>query len=511
MIRKIMFLCFAVVLITGALPDFVRGAEAKDEVLKIVAAQEPLTLDISQFGSGNDRVIVENWSEFLLGRETSGKVVPGLATAWKVSADGKRVDFTLRKGVKFHSGDLFTAKDVLFSWERARKKARDVTSGMLLVDKIEMVDDYHVTVTFKEPDVLFIPNLAWCPVISKTYYDRVGEDTFVKQPSGTGPYKVVGYRSGEYVDLERFEEYWGKKPPVKKARIDFVGEDTTRTAKLKAGEADLVHALPFTEVKEFEKSPNFKVVKFASGHPTRSILFGANNPKVPWYDKRVRLAMAHAINYDAIINICFGVPTHWAALGPGELGYDPTLKPYAYDPKKAKALLAEAGYPNGFDMNFYWAIGGRVPMQEEIVQALGSYFGAVGIRMKSVGEETAASLARRNNALKPDAEYVGLYTASFAGGVDPVQPLNGYFSSSGGRPVYSTPEITKLILEARGTMNNAKRAELIKKIVRMIYDQVGIIPIINNVSVYGMKKNVNFIPTRGVNFDYVLVKDMSVK
>jgi peptide/nickel transport system substrate-binding protein len=511
MTRKSLFFCAAMVLLIGAFPDFGHGAQAKDEVLKIVAAQEPLTLDISQFGSGNDRVIIENWGEFLLSRETSGKVVPGLATTWKISADGKRMDFTLRKGVKFHSGDLFTAKDVMFSWERARKKSRDVTSGLMLVEKFEIVNDYQVTVYFKEPDVLFIPNLAWCPVVSKSYFDKVGEDTFVKQPSGTGPYKVVSYRSGEYVDLERFEEYWGKKPPVKRARINFVGEDSTRTAKLKAGEVDFVHALPFTEVKEFEKSPNFKVVKFASGHPTRSILFGANNPKVPWHDKRVRLAMAHAINYEAIINICFGVPTHWAALGPNELGYDPTLKPYDYDPKKAKALLAEAGYPNGFDMSLYWGVGGRVPMQEEIVQALGAFFEVVGIRTKLVGEETAAALARRNNALKTDAEYVGFYTASFAGGVDPVQPLNGYFSSEGGRPVYSTPEITKLILEARSTLNNAKRAELIKKIVRLVYDQVGIIPIINNVSVYGMKKNINFIPTKGVNFDYVLVKDMIVK
>ena len=318
--------------------------------------------------------------------------------------------------------------------------------------------------------------------------------------------------TGEYVDIERYEEYWGKKPPVKSARIHFVGEDTTRISKLKAGEVDFVTGVPYTDVREIEKSSNFKVEKFASGHPTRSILFGANNPKVAWHDKRVRLAMALAIDCDSIIkNILHGVPTHWAALGPTELGYDPDLKPYAYDPKKAKALMAEAGFPNGFAVNLYFGVGGRVPMQQEIVEAIASYWEAVGIRTKLVGEETAASIARRNNALKPDAEYVAFYTASFAGGVDPCQPLNGYFSAEGGRPVYTTPEITNLIREAITMMDDRKRAEQIKKIVRTVYDQVGIIPIMNNVSVYGMKKNVDFMPTRGVNFDYLLVKDITVK
>ena len=127
-------------------------------------------------------------------------------------------------------------------------------------------------------------------------------------------------------------------------------------------------------------------------------------------------------------------PIRLAALAPHELGYDPAIKPYPYDPKKAKALLAEAGYPNGFDVNFYWQTGGRNPMTKEIVEAIASYWEAVGIRTKLIGEDTAASLARRNNALKPDAEYVAFYTAGVAGGVDPTQPLNGYFNSEGRSP-----------------------------------------------------------------------------
>jgi peptide/nickel transport system substrate-binding protein len=512
MTRSKMLFALMIVLLIGAFPGFGLAAPAKEAVLKTVIAQEPLTLDSTQFSSGNDRIVLDNWGEFLLSRDTSGKVIPGLASSWKVSPDGKRIDFTLRKGVKFHSGDLFTAKDALFSWERAREKSRDVKSGMVRVDRIEIVDDYHITVHFKEPDVVFILNLAWCPVVSKSYYDRVGEDTFATKPSGAGPYKMVDYRSGEYVDLERFEEYYGKKPPVKKARIYFVGEDSTRLAKLKAGEVDLIENVPYTDVKELEKSPIFKVVKWATVHPTRSVMFGINNPKVPWHDKRVRLAMALAINGKSIIdNLLLGIPMRYAGLAPYELGYDPALKPYAYDPKKAKALLAEAGYPNGFELSFYWQTGGRSPMTREIVEAIGSYWEAVGIRAKLVGEDTAASLARRNNALKPEAVYVGFYTAGVAGGVDPTQPLNSYFNAEGRSPVFTNPELTKVIKEGLTTMDVKKRGELIKKAVKLISDEVGIIPIHNTMTVWAMKKNVDFTPTLKVNFDFMYLKDMNVK
>jgi peptide/nickel transport system substrate-binding protein len=509
MTRNRMWFALLMVLLIGSVP-VCEGAQAKDEVLRIVAAQEPSTLDVSLFTSGNDRIVDENWGDFLLRKDTDGKIIPGLAS-WKVSADGKRIDFTLRKGVKFHSGDSFTAKDVLFAWERGKQKTPGIRSGLLSVERFEIVNDYQVTVYFKEPDILFIPNLAHCPVISKSYYERVGEETFSKQPSGTGPYKMVNYRPGEYVDIERFEEYWDKKPPVKNARIYFVGEDTTRLAKLKAGEVDLIQGVPYTDVKSLEKSPNFKIVNLATVHPTRSVMFGTNNPKMPWSDKRVRLAMALAIDCNSIIkDVLFGIPIRLAGLAPYELGYDPELKPYAYDPKKAKALLAEAGYPNGFDLKFYWQTGGRSPMTQEIVEAIGSYWQAVGIRAKLIGEDTTSSIARRNNSLKPDAEYVAFYTAGVAGGVDPTQPLNFYFSADS-RPVFTTPEITKTIREAITTIDDKKRGELIKEAVKLIHEEVGLIPVHNTISIYAMKKNIDFTPTKGVNFDYLYVKDMAIK
>jgi peptide/nickel transport system substrate-binding protein len=385
---------------------------------------------------------------------------------------------------------------------------------MKLVEKIEIIDDYNFRIHFSTPDVTFIPYRGGGMIASKSYYDKVGEDKFVKQPVGTGPYKVTNYVPGEYVDLERFEEYWGPKPSVKEARFFFVPEDTTRVAKLKAGEVDFIGACPYPSVNDLEKTPGIKVIRLATGHPTPSIIFQNKNPKTPWYDRRVRMAMAHAIDCDAIIkNILMGYPERYARLAPWELGYDPELKPYPYDPKKAKELLAQAGYPNGFELNLYWAMTGRTPMTREMTEAIASYLQAVGIRVKLVGEENATHYARQRSMKKnPEGQYVSFNSVGFvAGAVEATFILDIILTTDGGFSVYSNPEFDKVVAEARGTVNNAERAKIIKKAVQIAYDEVPNIPICNIVFFYAMKNNIDFVPTQKFSFDVIMVRDVTVK
>ena len=384
---------------------------------------------------------------------------------------------------------------------------------MSSVEKFEVIDDYRFKIHFKEPDVLFIPLQGNPMIVSKGYYDRVGEDKFVKQPVGTGPYKLVNYVPGEYVDIERFEDYWGKKPSVKEVRFYFVAEDSTRVAKLKAGEADLIASVPYTSVKDLEKDPAIKLVKSAPGHPTPMIQFGTRNPKVPWHDRRVRLAMAYAINYDAIIkNLLLDIPKRYAVIAPYELGYDPNLKPYPYDPKKSKELLAEAGYPNGFEFQLSWLVTGRAPMMRETVEAIAAYFEAVGIRTKLLAEEVAAWNARRRAGKAPEAVYVGIDSnGAMAGSVDPCHFMTAILRTDAGFSVYSNPEYDKVLDEARATMDDAKRGELIKKAAKIAHDDVAFIPIYSTVPIFAMKKNIDFSPTRKYPFELVRVKHITVK
>ena len=513
MIRKRLWLWVTMLLLFVSLPGVSQGAQTDERILKIAYSQEVMALDILKFTSGNDKVVTENWGEYLLIRQPSGKVTPGLVTSYKMAPDGMKMECTLRKGVKFHHGDSLTAKDVLFSYEHGIKVNRSMKVNLALVKGIEIVDDYHFNFIFKSPDVTFIPRLcAGIPIVSKSYYERVGEEVASREPSGTGPYRFVSYKPGEYIDLERFEGYWGTKPPIKKARIYFVGDDTTRVAKLKTGEVDLIQGVAYTAVKELQADPNINLIKLETLHPTKSIVMGTKNPKMPWHDRRVRLAMALAIDTKAIIhNLLVDVPVHYAGLAPIELGYDPDIKPYGYDPAKAKELLAEAGYPNGFEIELTFPIGGRVSMQQETAEMLANYLEAVGIRAKLKGQETEAMLAGRKQALKKDAVYMAFYTAGMTGGPDPTHSIRNYLSSLGSRPVYSNPESDEIMDKARSVMDDEKRAELIKRAVRIIHDDVGYIPIFTNVSVYATRKNIAFTPTKGINFDYLYVKDMAFK
>jgi peptide/nickel transport system substrate-binding protein len=376
------FFAAAMVMIIGlSFPQIGQPAKAKAKKVLIAVSTEPFSLDASSDSFGENGITLGNINEFLIGRDTSGKLIPGLASSWKVSPDGKTIEFTLRKGVKFHNGDLLTAKDVVFTFDRARKVNPRMAVSLKAIDKIEVVDDFHFRFLLNTPDVTLVPNRLGVMIVSKSYYDRVAEDKFVKAPVGTGPYKFVRYEAGQYIDMERFEDYWGKKPPVREARIYYVPEDMTRIAKLQAGEVDLIQGIPFNLVKMIESSPNLKAARLETNSPSMGVVFSTWNPNKPWYDKRVRQAMAYAIDCNAIVkNVLLGIPNRWPWLAPGEVGYDATVKLYPYDPKKAKELLTEAGYPNGFECKLYWPSSYRVPMQAEVVQAIASYFEAVGKR-----------------------------------------------------------------------------------------------------------------------------------
>jgi peptide/nickel transport system substrate-binding protein len=491
-----------------------QAATAPQKPLLVAVGMEPSSLDpsLTGAGGGGDYAVVQNWGEYLIQKMPNGDLKPGLVTSWKVSPDGKMMEFVLRKGVKFHSRDPLTASDVKFSFERAREKNPTARTRLSLLEKFEIIDDYRFKLHFRSPDVTFIPLQAAVMIVSQRYYERVGEEQFSKQPSSTGPYKVVRYLSGEQVDLERFEDYWGKKPPLKQACIFFIPEDTTRMAKLKAGEVDFINSVPWPLVADLEKSREIKTVRLAAGHPTRGVVFSTLNPKVPWADKRVRQAMAYAIDCQAIIkNLLGGIPNHWPWIAPGEIGYDPSIKPYPYDPQKAKQLLAEAGYPNGFDFNFYWPISGRIPMTREICEAIASYLEAVGIRTKLIGQEAVAFVASRRAANKDRTEYASYFTTGFAGAPDPAYNLERQFTKTGDASTYYNPEIEEISAQAMAEMNNAKRAVLIKKAIKILREDVAAIPIFNNVYVFAMKKNVNFSPTLKHNMDLILIKDITIK
>jgi peptide/nickel transport system substrate-binding protein len=505
------FCLMAVVALLAPLTKDAHSGQAPASTLlrKIVIAtpSEPDTLDLnSSKMDGVSAPIAENLTERLIGITPEGQLIPLLATSWKVSSDGREIEFVLRKGVKFHSGDPFTAKDLQFSHERGLKSSTTYQRTMRMLESFTVIDDYRVRFRFKTPDAQVLPGRG-TPVESKAYYDRVGEEKFLREPIGTGPYRFVKWEPSSYIEVRANEEYWGTKPAVKEARFAFVKEDTTRVSMLKAGEADMILECPFPLIKEVE-SAGFRTARLPS-HPSTSVQFHTYNPKVPWHDKRVREAVAHAIDRNAIVNRLFqGIPGLYARLCPWELGYDPDLKPYPYDPDKAKKLLAEAGYTKGFEMPLYF-FAGRASGQAETAEAVAGYLSAVGIRCKIQGIEAIKMIEMTREWHKStEAVAAGVTTVPTNNYAEPTQALEIGFYSQSPISLFRNAEFDAALEKARVTLNDEKRAELIRQAVRILHDDVASVLLWSNVTVYAMNKNITFTPTFKATHALIMLKDI---
>ena len=282
---------------------------------------------------------------------------PSLAESWTTSKDGLVYEFVVRKGVVFHNGDSLTADDVKFSFDRYRGAA-----ARLLKEKVaavEVVDPYRVRFRLKEPWPDFMTfygspasGAGW--IVPKKYVEKVGDEGFKKAPVGAGPYKLASFNPGIEIVLEAHDRYWRKTPAVKRLVWRTVTEDLTRLAMLKRGEVDVAYSLRGPLGEEVKKTPGLKLVGLV-GNATQWLNFGAQqwDPKSPWHDKRVRLAAALAFDKDGINQaetLGFSKPT--GSIIPSAYEYALAIPAYPYDPARAKKLLAEAGYPNGFETEY---------------------------------------------------------------------------------------------------------------------------------------------------------------
>ena len=486
--------------------------------------------DVTYFSSvrargGANTYLTTNVYEGLTSTDPKGTVLPGLAESWKVSPDGKSYEFKLRKGVTYVNGDPVVAEDVAFVFANSKDPKNVLTlSPQAHWKGVEILDAETVRYTLDTPDADFLKTVGSSfqnLLISKKYYDRVGgEEGFEKAPVGTGPYKVVDRRVKEGWILERYEGYWGEKPQIKTAEFRVIPEPSTRAAALKVGEIDFSANFPPSFMEDLEKTGGFKLIQNPAGN-TITIRINklretdptTGNPN-PFLDKRVRQAMSYSIDRDAIIDkVLNGVGERVAVLFLGDVGYDPELKPYPYDPNKAKQLLAQAGYPNGFDATFYGLLGERIPLSKEVGEAVANYTTAVGIRIKVVNEEYAAWLARTQRAQsqgKPNEFYPIGYGMSFVGGTGtPWLKWNILTCASTGPDWTCDPEFDKQLNQLKTEGDVKKAEELVKAMARKQHEEQWTIVLYRNVVMYAMKDRLEFTPT--AQSQYVELRNMRWK
>ncbi|HZT49910.1 MAG TPA: ABC transporter substrate-binding protein, partial [Hyphomicrobiaceae bacterium] len=302
------------------------------------------------------------------------KMGPSLAESWKESADGKAYEFKLRPGLKFHNGDPVTTEDVKFSFERYRGASAKILQDR--VARVEIVDPLVVRFHLKAPWPDFMTVFGTTAsaagiVMPKKYTTEVGDDGFKKHPIGAGPYKFVRQRPGLEVELEAYPEYWRRVPNVKSLVMKSVPESTTRVVMLKTGETDIAYVLDGPDAEGVQKDSRLQVV--SSKHASIFwIEFTEQwDPKSPWADKRMRLAVNLALDRKRINEAaCLGFCPPAGVIVPRVMDFALQAEPPPYDPQKARQLLAEAGYPNGLDAGDFAAIPGFPTVAEAVVNDL---------------------------------------------------------------------------------------------------------------------------------------------
>jgi peptide/nickel transport system substrate-binding protein len=381
-------------------------------------------------------------------------------------------DFELRQGVKFHNGDAFTAEDVKFSFERY--KGTGAAELKKRVKAIEIVNPHHIRYTLHEPWPDFLTFYAtpatgagW--IVPKNYTEKIGNDEFKNKPVGLGPYRFVNYQSGIELVLEANPDYWRKTPYVKRLVFKSVHADTTRLAMLKNQEADVTFALYSSLGEEVRRDANLKLEPVIIPGNDWGTFVDMYDPKSPWHDKRVRLAANHAINRQAINDAeTLGFSRLSGSIIPRGYDYALPLEPYAYDPKKAKELLKEAGLANGFDAGEYTCDA----VYAGVVEGIVNDFGAVGIRAKVQPLERAAMMGAQKEKKVKNLTRQGSGAPGNA-----ATRIEAFIYSKGAQSFLKDPEIDQWFEQQSVERDRKKREELLHKIQQKVYDEAYFIPI----------------------------------
>jgi peptide/nickel transport system substrate-binding protein len=400
---------------------------------------------------------------------------PCLAESWTMSKDGRTWEFVLRKGTRFHNGEPVTAEDVKFSFERYRGAGAPLFKER--VREVQVVDPGRVRFHLNEPWPDFMTfygtsasGAAW--IIPKKYFEKVGEDGFRKAPVGAGPYKFVSFQPGVELVLEAFEGYWRKTPSIKRLVIRSIPEESTRAAALKRGEVDIVYFINGPIAEEVRRTSGLTLTAMR----TNGVFFIEFPEQWTagslWADRRVRLAASLAIDRQAINEAeSLGFSGITGNFIPRHQEFALPIDAHPYDPKRARALLAEAGYPNGFELAEFTAF----PPYNTMGEAIANYFVAVGIKTRVRTMERAAFLS----AWK-DKKLRGVFVGATGSAGNASTRIEAFATTKGLYSYGSIPEVEALFARQIQEMDRKKREDMLHQIQRILADRMYFAPIWEN-------------------------------
>jgi peptide/nickel transport system substrate-binding protein len=499
--------------------------------IKIGNQGDALSMDPHSLNESLQISVTENVYEPLITRGRDYKLTPALATSWKQTSPTVW-HFELRKGVQFHDGTPFTADDVIFSYERAKGDGSDMKTYVGPIKEIKKINDHAIDIVTNAPFPILpelfthfdIMSKKWCETnqATKPVDRRKGiENAASFRANGTGPFRLRERQPGVRTTFVRNGNYWGKiDGNVDEVIFNVIGNDATRVAALVSGEVDVMEPVPVQDIDRIKTASNLKVLQ---GPELRVIFLGMDQKrdelqfsnvkgKNPFKDKRVRQAFYQAIDVEGIKRtVMRGASTPIAEMFPQQVnGFAPDLnKRLPYDPEASKKLLAEAGYPNGFEVTMNCP-NDRYVNDAAICQAVSANLARVGVKINLQAETKGTYFPK---ILRRDTSFYMLgWTAST---VDAHNVLYAIMSTpgEGGRGqfnlgAYSNPKLDELTDKIASETDQKKRNDMIHEAIKIHEDDIGHIPLHQQALNWGAKKHVDLVqwPDNGMMWRFITVK-----
>ena len=485
----------ALAVVAGLLPPWVTGTAAADAAgkptgeLRLAMAgignMRPAPWQETAFGKGYMTLLYD----FLVGTNADGSLstANGVAERWEMSADGRTWTFWLRQGIKFHDGSDLTAEDAKWSLEMVTKPDSVAAFAARLrgmIEEIQVVDPYTLLIRTKSPAIFLAQDLSMGTgfegaILPKRYYEQVGADGFATRAVGSGPYKWVKGVTGSSLQLEAVDTHWAEGvPKFKTVTYRVVPEESTRLAMIQTGEADIV-GVSRERVPELQ-ARGLKVFVKERGS-VMGCYFHQQWEDVPVADTRVRQALNLAINREELVKFIFAGQAKLVAMYPigsfaAAAGADQSLQPYPYDVERAKQLLKEAGYPNGFETTIYSYAREDVPEMVRLVEAMAGYMAKIGVKLSIFSTEYPVARTRRMTGKMP-GHISCLGTPNRASAGDLLSLLHALHHSSSRFTDHKVPELDALIDKATAATNVEEVHTLIGDIHRWMYNDYGTMPL----------------------------------
>ncbi|MEN1967878.1 ABC transporter substrate-binding protein [Lentibacillus sp. N15] len=486
---SVLFLVFIIILTEGCagITDESNSSDSSDEKSqKLTVSYNEGINSLDPYGtSGGEEATILAASQIYdtLTELDEGEFKPSVAKEWE-QPDKNTWVFKLRDDVTFHDGSSLTAKDVKASLDKLLEGNSPLDVLWNTLDSVEATDEHTLTIKTTKPLGTMLSNLSLLYIAPA---DKIDDEDFFQHPIGSGPFQVESFSPEQELKLSGYEDYWGGAPKLHELEFKNIPETQSRMTSLETGEINAAWTIPNDQISELQESSDIVVKSI----PSYVFYFNwFNSSRKPFDDTKVRQAMWHAIDNEAIVNELFGdsgerakAPIPSTAFGYSE------QEPYDYDPELAKELLADAGYPDGFETSMMWSEGGG-PQIRELAETMISYWEEIGVKVEPIVLERAEWIDKLN-ALDWD---MNLQTNAVKTG-DADYTLGRLYTSEANRNGYKNEKLDKILNGAKESTDLDEREELYAKANKIIWeDAVGIFPVELN-QVFGVRENIKGFKT----------------